>query len=155
PTAGLHFTPELLTALADRGILMERVTLHVGYGTFQPVKSEDTQDHVMHSEWCDISESTCDRLKKVRESGGRIVAVGTTAVRTLETAAQATGDLKPYRGETRLFVTPPYDFRAVDGMITNFHFPKTTLLMLVSAFAGTQETLAAYREAVKQRYRFF
>jgi S-adenosylmethionine:tRNA ribosyltransferase-isomerase len=154
PTAGLHFDEALLERLKNTGIESTTVTLHVGAGTFQPVRAEDIEDHQMHAEWLEVSQQACDDIAAARARGGRVIAVGTTAVRSLETAAQ--GDsLQPFCGDSRIFIYPPYRFRAVDAMITNFHLPESTLLMLVSAFAGREEMLAAYRHAVKQSYRFF
>ena len=154
PTAGLHFDQAMLQRLQDLGAEMAHVTLHVGAGTFQPVRAEHVDDHVMHEEYLEVSERVCDQVRSTRERGGRVIAVGTTSVRSLETAARE-GELKPYTGETRLFIRPGYSYRVVDALITNFHLPQSTLLMLVSAFAGYEETLAAYRHAVRQRYRFF
>jgi S-adenosylmethionine:tRNA ribosyltransferase-isomerase len=154
PTAGLHFDQLLLDQLADAGILSTTVTLHVGAGTFQPVRVENIEDHHMHAEWLEVSESCCDAIAAARQRGGRVIAVGTTAVRSLETAAQD-GALKPFTGDSRIFIYPPYEFRVVDAMITNFHLPESTLLMLLSAFAGREQTLEAYRHAVEQKYRFF
>jgi S-adenosylmethionine:tRNA ribosyltransferase-isomerase len=154
PTAGLHFDSPLLERLAAAGIATARVTLHVGAGTFQPVRVDDLAEHRMHAEWLEVPEATCAAVAATRADGGRVVAVGTTAVRSLETAA-AEGTLRPYRGETTLFITPGYRFRCVDLLLTNFHLPESTLLMLVCAFAGTEPVLAAYRHAVTARYRFF
>jgi S-adenosylmethionine:tRNA ribosyltransferase-isomerase len=154
PTAGLHFDEALFAALAERGIARTEVTLHVGAGTFQPVRAEAIEDHVMHAEYLEVGEDACAAVADARARGGRVVAVGTTAVRSLETAA-AGGDLAPYRGDTRLFIYPGYRFRCVDAMVTNFHLPESTLLMLVSAFAGRDAVLAAYEAAVAERYRFF
>jgi S-adenosylmethionine:tRNA ribosyltransferase-isomerase len=154
PTAGLHFDEALLTALDDRGIGRSRVTLHVGAGTFQPVRVDNIEDHRMHAEYLEVPAATCKDVKRTRERGGRVIAVGTTAVRALETAAQG-GELQPFAGDSRIFIYPGYRFRAIDGLITNFHLPESTLLMLVCALAGTEQALAAYRHAVKQRYRFF
>lgn len=154
PTAGLHFDAPLLAGLADRGVATARVTLHVGAGTFQPVRTEDIEAHRMHSEWLEVGEATVDAVRAARARGGRVIAVGTTSVRSLETAA-AGGELVPYRGETRLFIRPGFRFRVVDAMLTNFHLPESTLLMLVCAFAGYPQTMAAYRHAVARRYRFF
>jgi S-adenosylmethionine:tRNA ribosyltransferase-isomerase len=154
PTAGLHFDESMLAALSERGVGQVRVTLHVGAGTFQPVRSEDLDGHVMHSEYFEVSREVCDRVAETRERGGRVVAVGTTCVRSLESAA-ADGELRPCQEETRLFIRPGYRFRVVDLMITNFHLPKSTLLMLVSAFAGHERVRAAYVHAVSRRYRFF
>ena len=154
PTAGLHFDRVLLDQLKDAGIQSTTVTLHVGAGTFQPVRVNNIEDHLMHAEWLEVSQSACDAIAAAKARGGRVVAVGTTAVRSLETAAQG-GSLAPYSGDSRIFIYPPYRFRVVDAMITNFHLPESTLIMLVSAFAGREETLAAYRHAVAQAYRFF
>lgn len=154
PTAGLHFDDRLLAELAERGIRQARVTLHVGAGTFQPVRVDRLENHEMHSEWLSVSAETCQAVAETRARGGRVVAVGTTAVRSLETAA-ADGELAPYEGETRLFIRPGYRFRVVDRLITNFHLPESTLLMLVCAFSGYEHTLAAYRHAVQEGYRFF
>lgn len=154
PTAGLHFTDDLLAKLMNSGIRRTHVTLHVGPGTFQPVSVEDTDDHHMHSEWCELDEAAAAQLNEVRRNGGRAVAVGTTAVRVLESAASSDG-LHAYRGETALFIVPPYQFQATDVLITNFHLPKSTLLMLVCAFGGTSLILEAYRQAVQERYRFY
>ena len=154
PTAGLHFDAPLLERLRERGIREARVTLHVGAGTFQPVRVDELDDHQMHSEWLSVSEDCCRLIEETRARGGRVVAVGTTAVRSLETAA-AGGELRPYEGETRLFIRPGYRFRVIDRLITNFHLPESTLLMLVCAFGGYDNILAAYRHAVEQEYRFF
>ena len=154
PTAGLHFDRVLLDQLEDAGIQSTTVTLHVGAGTFQPVRVDNIEEHLMHAEWLEVSQSACDAIAATKARGGRVVAVGTTAVRSLETAAQG-GSLLPYSGDSRIFIYPPYRFRVVDAIITNFHLPESTLLMLVSAFAGHQQTLAAYRHAVGQSYRFF
>ncbi len=160
PTAGLHFEAAMLEQLAQAGIATARVTLHVGAGTFQPVREEDLDQHRMHAEWLEVSETAVAQIEATRAAGGRIIAVGTTTVRSLETAAaETTADaasaLAPYRGESRLFIRPPYAFQVVDAMITNFHLPGSTLLMLVSAFAGHAAIMAAYQHAVVQRYRFF
>lgn len=154
PTAGLHFDQALLQQLSDSGIQSTTLTLHVGAGTFQPMRVDDIEDHQMHAEWLEVPTSACDAVAAAKARGGRVIAVGTTAVRSLETAAQG-GELKPFSGDSRIFIYPPYQFRAVEAMITNFHLPESTLLMLVSAFAGHQNTLAAYRHAVEHRYRFF
>jgi len=154
PTAGLHFDQALLDQLDDKGIQSTTVTLHVGAGTFQPVRVDNIADHHMHAEWLEVSQAACDAVAAARARGGRVVAVGTTAVRSLETAAQG-GQLEPYSGDSRIFIYPGYEFKVVDAMITNFHLPESTLLMLLSAFAGHEHTLAAYRHAVEQRYRFF
>jgi len=154
PTAGLHFDDAMLARLRDQGVEFGYLTLHVGAGTFQPVRTDDIDAHRMHSEFLDVSAALCAQLLAVKARGGRVVAVGTTSVRALETAA-AGGELAPYQGDTRLFITPGYRFRVIDALITNFHLPGSTLLMLVSAFAGHARTLAAYRHAVEARYRFF
>jgi S-adenosylmethionine:tRNA ribosyltransferase-isomerase len=154
PTAGLHFDGAILGRLRGLGIGSVHVTLHVGAGTFQPVRVERLEEHPMHAEWLEVSEEVCERVRAARASGGRVVAVGTTSVRSLETAARG-GDLAPFRGDTRLFIRPGYRFRAVDAMITNFHLPESTLLMLVAAFAGYDAVMAAYRHAVAEGYRFF
>ncbi len=154
PTAGLHFDDELLLRLQQHGVDTARVTLHVGAGTFQPVRVENLSDHVMHAEWLQVSQEVCDKITRVRDCGGRVVAVGTTSVRSLESAA-AGGSLAPYEGDTQLFITPGYKFKVVDALLTNFHLPESTLLMLVCAFAGYDQVMAAYRHAVKQQYRFF
>ena len=155
PTAGLHFDEPLLAALRARGVALGWVTLHVGAGTFQPVRVDDIRQHRMHREWIEVGEAVCRQVAETRARGGRVVAVGTTAVRCLETAAGDAGGLRPFTGETDIFIYPGYRFRAVDALVTNFHLPESTLLMLVCAFAGTEAVLAAYREAVRQRYRFF
>ncbi len=154
PTAGLHFDAELLALLERRGVGQAFVTLHVGAGTFQPVRTDDLDAHVMHSEWLEVGADTVSAVIQAKQSGARIVAVGTTTVRSLETAASG-GELKPYRGETQLFIRPGYRFRVVDALITNFHLPESTLLMLVCAFGGYHRVMAAYRHAVTKRYRFF
>lgn len=154
PTAGLHFDDAMLQRLADRDVESARVTLHVGAGTFQPVRVDDIDRHEMHSEWLEVTEETVEAVRRTRAGGRRVVAVGTTSVRSLETAA-ATGRLMPYRGDTRLFITPGYRFNVVDMLLTNFHLPESTLLMLVSAFAGHDRVMRAYRHAVSERYRFF
>jgi len=154
PTASLHFTPALLDRIAEKGIQAARITLHVGAGTFLPVKSDDTKDHVMHSEWAYVSEETATRITNHKKQGGRIVAVGTTALRTLESAARE-GSIAAYEGETDLFITPGFEFRVADRLITNFHLPKSTLFMLVSAFSGLEVMKSAYAHAVAQQYRFF
>jgi S-adenosylmethionine:tRNA ribosyltransferase-isomerase len=154
PTAGLHFDEAMLDQLMELGIGQARVTLHVGAGTFQPVRVENLDEHKMHSEYLEVDEAICARVAETRANGGRIVAVGTTSVRSLESAA-ASGQLAPMRGDTNLFIRPGYRFRVVDAMITNFHLPESTLLMLVSAFSGYQRIMNAYRHAVAQRYRFF
>ena len=155
PTAGLHFTPELDAALAARGISRAEITLHVGAGTFQPVSVEDTRDHRMHPEWAEIQAGTAAHINTARDNGGRIVAVGTTSLRTLESAANDQGHVTPFRAETELFITPGYRFRAVDILLTNFHLPRSTLFMLVCAFMGTDIAKQAYAEAVSAGYRFY
>jgi S-adenosylmethionine:tRNA ribosyltransferase-isomerase len=155
PTAGLHFTETLLQRLAEKGVGFERVTLHVGAGTFLPVKAEDTADHVMHAEWGEIDHATAERILAAQAKGGRVVAVGTTSLRLLETAARKTGQLQGFTGETDIFITPGFRFRVADVLMTNFHLPKSTLFMLVSAFTGLETMRAAYRHAVEERYRFY
>lgn len=155
PTAGLHFTPELFATLEARGISKHFVTLHVGAGTFLPVRSEDTAEHKMHAEWGEVSAATAAALNSVREKGGRIVAVGTTSLRLLESAARETGEIQPFSGETAIFIQPGYRFKAVDVLMTNFHLPRSTLFMLVSAFAGLETMQAAYRHAIGSGYRFY
>ncbi len=155
PTAGLHFTPELLARLHAAGIAIERLTLHVGPGTFLPVKAEDTDEHVMHAEWGTLAEATAERLNATRAAGGRIIAVGTTALRLLETAATPDGRLRPFTGETALFITPGHVFRGIDGLMTNFHLPRSTLFMLVAALMGLERMRAAYAHAIRQGYRFY
>ncbi len=154
PTAGLHFDQALLASLAEAGISHSFVTLHVGAGTFMPVRETDISKHIMHSEWFSVSEQAVNEISAAKAKGGRIVAVGTTSVRALE-AASVSGQLLPHEGETKLFLTPGSQFSTVDAMLTNFHLPESTLLMLVCAFGGYKQTLAAYQEAVNQRYRFF
>jgi S-adenosylmethionine:tRNA ribosyltransferase-isomerase len=156
PTAGLHFTPELVTQLQHRGIGLTTVTLHVGIGTFKPVTVNQIEDHRMGTEWIEVGTEAVRAIRQVQATGGRIVAVGTTVVRAIETAARAAvGEVRPYRGETDMFMTPGFSFKVVDALLTNFHLPRTTLLMLVSAFAGTEFLRQAYAEAVRQRYRFY
>jgi len=155
PTAGLHFTPELLERLAARGVSTHAVTLHVGAGTFLPVKADDTADHRMHSEWGEVSAATAEALNAVRASGGRVVCVGTTSLRLLESATGADGVIQPFHGDTAIFITPGYRFRAVDALMTNFHLPRSTLFMLVSAFSGLEQMKAAYDHAVADGYRFY
>lgn len=155
PTAGLHFTPELMAALEARGIKTAFVTLHVGAGTFQPVKVEDTDEHVMHYEPIEIGQEACDIINAARVAGGRVVAVGTTSLRILESVAAADGTLAPFIGETGIFITPGYRFKIVDRLMTNFHLPKSTLFMLVSAFAGLERMQAAYAHAIASDYRFY
>jgi S-adenosylmethionine:tRNA ribosyltransferase-isomerase len=155
PTAALHFDQALLDALAARGIASARVTLHVGAGTFQPVRTERIEDHRMHSEWFEVGDDCVAAVKAARERGGRVVAVGTTSVRSLESAARSTGELQPMRGETDIFIRPGFEFRVVDALVTNFHLPRSTLMMLVCAFAGHDHVMALYRHAIEARYRFF
>jgi S-adenosylmethionine:tRNA ribosyltransferase-isomerase len=155
PTAGLHFTPELVKRLADRRIELAKITLHVGLGTFKPVTVARIEEHRMEPEWVDVRPDTVQAIERTRRRGGKIVAVGTTVVRALETAAGDDDALRPYQGETRLFIAPGFRFRAVDALLTNFHLPQTTLLMLVSAFAGIGYLRQAYEEAVRARYRFY
>jgi len=155
PTAGLHFTPALLQALEDRGIEQHRVTLHVGAGTFLPVKADDTEDHKMHAEWGEVSTETAEALLAVKARGNKVVSVGTTSLRILESAALKTGAIAPFRGETSIFITPGYRFNAIDALMTNFHLPRSTLFMLVSAFSGLETMRAAYRHAIEQDYRFY
>ncbi|MEO6387695.1 MAG: tRNA preQ1(34) S-adenosylmethionine ribosyltransferase-isomerase QueA [Croceibacterium sp.] len=155
PTAALHFTPELLTALDAAEIGREILTLHVGAGTFLPVKAEDTAEHAMHAEWGRIDGDTAARLNAVRASGGRVIAVGTTSLRLLESATGADGVIQPFAGDTAIFITPGYAFRAIDGLMTNFHLPKSTLFMLVSALMGLEQMQAAYAHAIAQQYRFY
>ena len=154
PTAGLHFDKAMLDQLVGQGIEIARVTLHVGAGTFQPVRVENIQEHHMHAEWIEVNETVCRLVEATRERGGRIIAVGTTSVRCLESAAR-NGKLQPFSGDTDIFIYPGYRFQIVDALITNFHLPESTLLMLVCAFAGYDNVMRAYRHAVQQRYRFF
>jgi len=154
PTAGLHFDAPLLARLADRGIETGHVTLHVGAGTFQPLRGDDVRGHVMHSEWLNVGAELVAKARAARSRGNRVAAIGTTVVRALETASQG-GELAPYAGETQIFIFPGYRFRSVDALVTNFHLPESTLIMLVSAFAGREFVLGAYRHAVAARYRFF
>ncbi len=154
PTAGLHFDEALLSKLDEKGIEKAFVTLHVGAGTFQPMKVERVEDHVMHAEYIEVSQEVCDAVKATRARGGRVVAVGTTSVRSLESASQK-GEIEPFYGDSSIFIFPGYQFKSVDLLITNFHLPESTLLMLVSAFAGYPHTMNAYKVAVEQQYRFF
>src|SRR5690606_883556 len=154
PTAGLHFDDALLAALRERGVQFGHVTLHVGAGTFQPVRVDDLRTHAMHSEWLDVGAGLVEQVRRTRAVGGRVVAVGTTVVRALESAL-VNGELRPFAGETRIFIFPGYRIRSVDALLTNFHLPESTLLMLVSAFAGKDRIFAAYGHAVRERYRFF
>ena len=154
PTASLHFDDAVMDSLAAKGVRTTRLTLHVGAGTFLPVKVEDTDDHIMHSEWGDIGEEAAEAIAAARAAGGRVIAAGTTALRLLETAAQS-GEVQPWRGDTDIFITPGYEFKAVDGLITNFHLPRSTLFMLVSALMGTDRMQALYRHAIDNRMRFY
>ncbi|MDN3645520.1 tRNA preQ1(34) S-adenosylmethionine ribosyltransferase-isomerase QueA [Pontixanthobacter aestiaquae] len=155
PTAALHFTPQLLDALDARGIVRETLTLHVGAGTFLPVKAEDTDDHQMHAEWGRIDAATADRLNTARANGNRVIAVGTTSLRLLESAATEDNIIEPFDGDTSIFITPGYRFHAIDGLMTNFHLPKSTLMMLVSALMGQERMMAAYDHAIAAGYRFY
>ena len=155
PTAALHFTPELMAAIEAAGVLTQTLTLHVGAGTFLPVKAEDTDDHRMHAEWGRIDAEAADRLNAARAAGGRLIAVGTTSLRLLESAAGDDGVIRPFADETRIFITPGYRFRAVDGLMTNFHLPRSTLFMLVSALMGRERMQAVYAHAIAQGYRFY
>jgi S-adenosylmethionine:tRNA ribosyltransferase-isomerase len=155
PTASLHFTPQLMAALVEAGIGNETLTLHVGAGTFLPVKADDTDDHVMHAEWGSIDGATADRLNAVRAGGGRLIAVGTTVLRLLESSADVNGMIQPFEGDTAIFITPGYRFKAVDGLMTNFHLPKSTLFMLVCALMGLETMQAAYAHAIAHDYRFY
>jgi S-adenosylmethionine:tRNA ribosyltransferase-isomerase len=153
PTAGLHFTPRLIEDLKRQGINFATVTLHVGLDTFAPVTEADPHEHPIHTEWCQLNDSAAEAIQRTRQAGGRIVAVGTTSVRTLETAGRQ--GISPYEGATDLFILPGYTFRVVDAMITNFHLPRSTLIMLVSAFAGREAILQAYAVAIREKYRFY
>ena len=155
PTAGLHFTPELLRQAEEMGVRLCYVTLHVGLGTFRPVKAEDIADHQMHAEYCMISQESADCINETKRQGGRVICVGTTSCRTVESFAAEDGTLTARAGWTSIFIYPGYRFKVLDGLITNFHLPESTLIMLVSALAGRERTLTAYQEAVRQRYRFF
>ncbi len=155
PTAALHFTPALLAALDAAGIGHTTLTLHVGAGTFLPVKAEDTEDHKMHAEWGRIDAATADRLNAVRRGGGRVIAVGTTSLRLIESAAAEDGTIRPFEGDTAIFITPGYRFKGIDGLITNFHLPRSTLFMLVSALIGLERMQAAYAHAIANGYRFY
>lgn len=155
PTASLHFDEDLLSRLRSKGVNTATVTLHIGAGTFQPVRADDIRDHHMHAEWLQVNQPVVDAVKRTKANGGRVVAVGTTAVRSLESAAQGPGGLQPFTGDTRLFCYPGYEFKVVDALVTNFHLPESTLLMLVSALGGYEHMMNAYRHAVTQRYRFF
>lgn len=155
PTAGLHFTGRMMNSLKEKGVGCAFVTLHVGAGTFLPVKVEDTRDHKMHAEWGEISSETAEAINRAREAGGRVVAVGTTSLRLLESAADQEGKLHPFKGETGIFITPGYQFKAVDVLMTNFHLPKSTLFMLVAAFSGLEVMKSAYNHAIENDYRFY
>ena len=155
PTAGLHFTPELMQKLKEKGIGITEVTLHVGLGTFRPVKEDEIEDHLMHSEWYSVSEETARLINETKEAGHRVIAVGTTSCRTLESVAAKYGKIQACSGDTSIFLYPGCKFLCLDGLITNFHLPESTLIMLVSAFYGYDKTMAAYKTAVEQRYRFF
>jgi S-adenosylmethionine:tRNA ribosyltransferase-isomerase len=154
PTAGLHFTPELLERLAKRGIGTAKVTLHVGLGTFAPIKTDDPTQHAIHREWCEVTQPTVDAIRAAKTRGNRVIVVGTTTTRTLESAARS-GELQPFIGETDLYIHAPFEFRVLDGLITNFHLPRTTLLLLVDAFVGSELLQRAYTEAVAHEYRFY
>lgn len=155
PTAGLHFTPQLLEDIQKKGVDIARVTLHVGLGTFRPVKVEEVTDHHMHSEFYQVSEDAAEKINRAHDGGGRVICVGTTSCRTIESAADEAGHLKACSGWTEIFIYPGYQFKVLDCLITNFHLPESTLIMLVSALAGRENVMAAYEEAVKERYRFF
>jgi S-adenosylmethionine:tRNA ribosyltransferase-isomerase len=154
PTAGLHFDNALLEAIKDKGVCLTFVTLHVGAGTFQPVKTDSIHDHVMHKEWLQVSDEVCELIKQTKANGNKVIAVGTTAVRCIETAAKD-GEIKAFTGDTNIFIYPGYKFKVIDSLLTNFHLPESTLIMLVSALCGRDNTLAAYNHAVVQKYRFF
>ena len=154
PTAGLHFDDPLLERLKEKGIEFGYVTLHVGAGTFQPVQVDDVNDHTMHSEYVDVDQTLCDQVNAARARGNRVIAVGTTSVRSLESASQS-GQIQPFNDDTQIFIYPGYEFKSVDALITNFHLPESTLIMLVSAFAGKEHTLNAYDCAIKQKSRFY
>lgn len=155
PTAGLHFTPDLLDRLTARGITIAKITLHVGAGTFLPVKAEDTDDHHMHAEWAEVPATAADAINAAHARGGRVIAVGSTALRAIESAAEEDGAVRPFSGETAIFITPGYRFRAIDGALTNFHLPRSTLVMLVAALVGLDTIKAAYAHAIAKRYRFY
>ncbi len=155
PTAGLHFTPQLLEQIQDKGVEIAQVTLHVGLGTFRPVKVDQVSDHHMHSEYYEITQEQADKINRAKDSGHRVIAVGTTSTRTLESVADADGHVKAAGGWTQIFIYPGYQFRCIDGLITNFHLPESTLIMLVSALAGREHVLEAYKQAVLEKYRFF
>jgi len=155
PTAGLHFDQAILNTLRDKGVNFAFVTLHVGAGTFQPVRAEQIEDHKMHSEYAEVGADVCNQIREARAAGGRIIAVGTTSVRCIETASVAKGWIEPYYGDTEIFIYPGYEYKSIDAMITNFHLPESSLIMLVSAFAGRENTLNAYNKAIEEKYRFF
>ena len=158
PTAGLHFTPELLEKIRAKGVRLAEVTLHIGLDTFAPVHEEDPRDHQIHTEWCQLTEEAAEKINQTRKNGGRVIAVGTTSVRTLETAALHSSDpnfIQPYQGPTDLYILPGFRFRVVDCMLTNFHLPESTLLMMVSAFVGREKILSLYELAMEERYRFY
>jgi S-adenosylmethionine:tRNA ribosyltransferase-isomerase len=155
PTAGLHFTHPLLQSLKEKGVRTAMITLHIGIGTFAPVKTRDIEDHPMETEWVEISEETARKIKATKARGGRIISVGTTTTRALESFFDGYGGVKPGRGMTSLFIYPPYRFRVIDGLVTNFHLPKSTLIMLVSAFAGKDLLMKAYQEAIHREYQFY
>ena len=155
PTAGLHFTPKLLNEIQVKGVEIARVTLHVGLGTFRPVKVDDVENHHMHSEFYMISEEAAEKINRAKENGGRVICVGTTSCRTIESASDENGRLGACSGWTEIFIYPGYRFKILDALITNFHLPESTLVMLVSALAGREHVLSAYEEAVRERYRFF
>ncbi|HEX3025751.1 MAG TPA: tRNA preQ1(34) S-adenosylmethionine ribosyltransferase-isomerase QueA [Clostridia bacterium] len=155
PTAGLHFTPELLEKLRKKGVGLGYLTLHVGLGTFRPVKADRIEDHVMHFEHYELPQKTADLINETKKNGGRVIAVGTTSCRTMETVAHETGRIQAAEGWTGIFIYPGYQFKAIDGIITNFHLPESTLIMLISAFAGRDHVLGAYEEAIREKYRFF
>jgi len=155
PTAGLHFTEALMAELEAKGVKIARVTLHVGIGTFRPVKEDDITQHHMHSEYCRVEPQTADMINQTKAAGGRVIAIGTTSCRTLESRVDDTGKVTAGAGKTDIFIFPGFEFKAIDGLLTNFHLPESTLIMLVSAMAGRDAVLAAYEEAVREEYRFF
>lgn len=155
PTAGLHFTPRLLDELKQKGIGLAEVTLHVGLDTFAPVTEDDPRQHKIHTEWCELNEETARQINATKAAGGRVIAVGTTSVRTLESAAGGQGGVKPFSGPTSIYILPGYEYKVVDAIITNFHLPKSTLIMMISAFAGRERVLATYQTAIREGYRFF
>ena len=155
PTAGLHFTKELLNKIEEKGIKISSITLHVGLGTFRPVKVDDVNNHHMHTEWYEVNAEAAEIINETKRNGGRVICVGTTSCRTIESVADDNGYMKAKTGETDIFIYPGYKFKVMDGLITNFHLPESTLVMLVSAFAGKENVLSAYETAVKEKYRFF